>query len=422
MTTFTAGFLGALALATIVQLWLARRQIQHARAHRDRVPEAFRADVPLADHRKAADYTAAKVRLGTLELLAGAGVLLAWTLGGGLDLVDRLWNSVGAAPFAAGVGVIVSVLAIGFILELPFSAYRTFALEQRFGFNRATPAVFWSDTAKQLALVLILGIPIAGLTLWFMESTGPRWWLLAWAAWMCFAIAMIWAYPRFIAPLFNRFTPLEQGEVRSRVEALLERVGFASGGIFVIDGSRRSGHGNAYFTGLGNQKRIVFFDTLLQGLTPEEVESVLAHELGHFKRRHVLKGLAVMAVLSLGALALLGWLSQKAWFYEGLGVTQPSAHAALALLLLLLPLLGFYIQPLLAYFSRRHEYEADDFAADHSDRGPLVSALVKLYRENASTLTPDPLYSAFYDTHPPAPLRVAHLQGHSSAAQQEVYA
>jgi STE24 endopeptidase len=422
MITFTAVFLSALALATGVQLWLAWRQIQHALDHRDRVPEAFRTSIPLADHRKAADYTAAKVRLGTLELLAGAGLLLAWTLGGGLDLVDRLWQSIGAPPFTAGVGVIVSVLAVGFVLELPFSAYRTFALEHRFGFNRTTPAVFWSDAVKQVALVLILGIPIAALTLWFMESSGPWWWLFAWAAWMSFAILMMWAYPRFIAPLFNRFTPLEQGEVRARVEALLARVGFVSGGIFVIDGSRRSGHGNAYFTGLGNQKRIVFFDTLLQSLTAAEVESVLAHELGHFKRHHVLKGLAVMAALSLGALALLGWLSQKAWFYEGLGVAQPSAHAALALLLLLLPLLGFYVQPLLTYFSRRHEYEADDFAAEHSDRGPMVSALVKLYRENASTLTPDPLYSAFYDTHPPAPLRVAHLQSHSSAAQQEVYA
>lgn len=422
MITFTAVFLSALALATGVQLWLAWRQIQHALNHRDRVPEAFRTSIPLSDHRKAADYTAAKVRLGSLELLAGAGLLLAWTLGGGLGLVDRLWQSIGAPPFAAGVGVIVSVLAIGFVLELPFSAYRTFALEQRFGFNRTTPAVFWSDTVKQVALVFMLGIPIAALTLWFMESSGPWWWLWAWAAWMGFAILMMWAYPRFIAPLFNRFSPLEQGEVRARVEALLARVGFVSGGIFVIDGSRRSGHGNAYFTGFGNQKRIVFFDTLLQSLTAAEVESVLAHELGHFKRHHVLKGLAVMAALSLGALALLGWLSQKAWFYEGLGVTQPSAHAALALLLLLLPLLGFYVQPLLTYFSRRHEYQADDFAAEHSDRGPLVSALVKLYRENASTLTPDPLYSAFYDTHPPAPLRVAHLQGHTSAAQQEVYA
>jgi STE24 endopeptidase len=407
-----------------IQAWLDRRQIVHVLAHRDRVPEAFAESVSLDSHQRAADYTAAKTRFGLIELAYGTVLLLAWTLGGGLNVLDRALAQaghwLGLSPLSEGVAFVLSALALMSLLDLPASIYRTFVLEKRFGFNRTTPSLFAADTMKQLVLMVLLGAPLTWVVLAAMQHAGQFWWVYAWAAWMAFAMLMIWAYPRFIAPLFNKFTPLADSEIESRIQALLERSGFTSQGIFVMDGSRRSGHGNAYFTGLGRNKRIVFFDTLLSTLAPLEIEAVLAHELGHFRHRHMIKGLAIIAGLSLCGLAALAWIMEQPWFYTDLGVEQPSSHAALVLFVLLLPVVGAFFEPALAYLSRRREFQADDFAAARSDPSTLITALVKLYKENASTLTPDPLYSAFHDSHPPAPLRIAHLlRKRPGAASQE---
>lgn len=416
MNSFTLVFLAVLAAGTALRVWLARRHIGHVRQHRDRVPPAFSDTIPLAAHRKAADYTVTKTRFGVFELLISVLLVLVWTLGGGIDLLDRAWRTLELAPVATGVGFLLSALIVASLLELPFSAYHTFVIEERFGFNRTTPALFAADTLKQLLLLLLLGTPLVWVVLWLMESAGRLWWVYAWAVWMAFSLFMVWAYPVFIAPLFNRFTPLENEHLKERIQDLLSRCGFVSKGIFVMDGSRRSGHGNAYFTGLGNNKRIVFFDTLIDTLEPEEVEAVLAHELGHFRLRHIVKGITLTAVFSLAGLALLGWLVDQPWFYAGLGVSTPSNHAALFLFLLAAPAFTIFLQPILAYWSRKHEFEADDYAAAQTAPNWLIRALVKLYQENAATLTPDPLYSAFHDSHPPAPVRVAHLS--SKMAQQ----
>jgi STE24 endopeptidase len=415
MSLFSLIFVLALAAAVVLQVWLARRQIAYVLAHRDQVPPAFRDAVSLAAHQRAADYTVAKTRLSLAELGVGAALLLAWTLAGGLNTLDQAWGSFGLSPVLTGVGFMLSVWVLMTLLELPFSVYHTFVLENRFGFNRTTPTLFVSDTLKQLVLLVLLGTPLAWTVLVLMGYAGALWWVYAWLAWMAFALLLIWAYPRFIAPLFNKFTPLEDRELKTRIQTLLGRSGFKSEGIYVMDGSRRSGHGNAYFTGLGEHKRIVFFDTLLGTLTAPEIEAVLAHELGHFRLRHVFKGLLWMALLSLAGLALLGWLAQQPWFYQGLGIERPSHHAALVLFMLSLSVFGVYLEPVFAYFSRRREFEADDFAARHTNPRALVTALVKLYKENASTLTPDPIYSAFHDSHPPAPLRVAQLLDKPSA-------
>lgn len=409
MNTFTAFFVTALLFGLALELWLMLRQAASVRAHRERVPEAFSASIPLAAHHKAADYTMAKLRLGVVELLAGTLLLTVWTLGGGLNFLDQMWRGAGLPALWTGVGFIVSMALLMALLDLPFSVYRTFVIEQRFGFNRITPRMFIADLFKSTGLTLALGVPLAVLVLWLMAAAGRWWWLYVWLVWTGFGLLMMWAYPAFIAPLFNKFNALEDTELRTRIQSLLQRCGFTSNGIFVMDGSRRSAHGNAYFTGLGANKRIVFFDTLISTLAPAEIEAVLAHELGHFKRRHVQKRMLVMAALSLAGLALLGWLMQQAWFYHGLGVEQPSVHTALMLFLLSTPVFGFFMQPVAAWFSRRDEFEADDFAAQQADAGAMIRALVKLYQENASTLTPDALYSAFHDSHPPAPLRVAHL-------------
>ena len=409
MNGFGTLFIVALTLMVVTQLWLARRQLRHVNAHRDQVPPEFAERVTLATHRRAADYTMAKTRIGQWEILYSALLLLAWTFGGVLNRLDNLWRSLDLAPLWTGVGVLVSSFLLIGLLELPFSLYRTFHLEQRFGFNRTTPALYLSDLIKQTLLLLLLGVPFAALVLWLMAQAGTLWWLYVWLAWMGFTLLLLWAYPAFIAPLFNRFTPLDNDELRTRIERLLTRCGFASSGVFVMDGSRRSAHGNAYFTGLGRNKRIVFFDTLLKGLNGDEVEAVLAHELGHFRRNHVRQRFVMSALFSLLGMALLGLLVQQPWFYHGLGVERPSLHMALLLFLLVIPVFTFFLQPLLAARMRRHEFEADEFAAEQTDGSHLVRALVKLYEENASTLTPDPLYSAFHDSHPPAPVRVAHL-------------
>lgn len=410
MHAFTFVFLVVVALSLGLRLWLANRQIRHVEDHRTQVPPDFAASIPLEAHQRAADYTVTRVRLSRLELLFETLVLLAWTLGGGLDLVDRLWYGAGWSPLFTGTAVVLSVIAIGALLDQPFALWRTFVVEARYGFNRTRPGTYVADLIKQGLLLLALGLPLLLLILWLMGRMGAAWWLYVWAVWTGFSLLMAWAFPRFIAPLFNRFQALPEGPLRERVEALLERTGFRSKGIYVMDGSKRSGHGNAYFTGMGRNKRIVFFDTLIDKLAPDEVEAVLAHELGHYHHHHVRKAMWLMSGLSLAGLALLAWLMQQAWFYTGLGVSAPSTHMALLLFLLVLPSFTFPITPLFSWRSRKQEFEADAFALSQTGGAdPLVHALVKLYRDNASTLTPDPLHSAYYDSHPPASIRIGHL-------------
>jgi STE24 endopeptidase len=414
----TLAFVAALAGATAVRLWLALRQIRHVRAHRDRVPEGFAETIPLAAHQKAADYCDARTRVGMIDIVLGAVVLLALTLGGGLQAIADAWAGVlEPGGLWHGVALIVSLVVLVSALELPLAIYRTFVIEARFGFNRTTPALFAADLARQALLSLALGVPLVLLVLWLMQAMGERWWLYVWIAWMAFNLAILMLYPTLIAPLFNRFTPLEDPALAGRIEALLARCGFRSNGLFVMDGSKRSTHGNAYFTGFGAAKRIVFFDTLLSRLAPGEVEAVLAHELGHYRRYHVWKRIALLFALSLALLWVLGQLAGQAWFYEGLGVTTPSTAAALLLFFLVAPVFGFFLQPLTSLYSRRHEFEADAYAASHASAADLVRALVKLYQDNAATLTPDPLHSAFYDSHPPATSRVARLVAAASAAR-----
>lgn len=409
MHPFTILFLTALAAGLIVQGWLLRRHALHVLAHREQVPEAFCDRVSAEEHQKAADYTAAKVRLAGLELPFGALVLLGWTLGGGIAWLQGQVTALGLVGMWAGVGLILGVMLISGLIELPFSLWRTFRLEARFGFNRITPLLFVRDLGVQLLLSLALGVPLIWVVLRLMEGAGEWWWLWTWVVWIGFSLTLTWAYPTLIAPLFNRFTPLEEGALRERIEGLLTRCGFESRGVFVVDGSRRSSHGNAYFTGLGRAKRIVFFDTLLQSLDVDETEAVLAHELGHFRLHHIRKQLALHATVSLAGLALLGWLAGQGWFYQALGVTGQGHAEALLLFLLVLPVFTQFLTPLVARLSRRFEFEADAFAAGHTQGAALARALVKLYRENAATLTPDPLYSAFHDSHPPALVRIARL-------------
>lgn len=411
MNAFTIIFAAALLLSLATRLWLAGRHIRHVQAHRERVPEAFAGAISLEAHRNAADYTAAKTRLMSAHAAFDAVVLLALTLGGGLQAIWDLWAGILQGDLATGIAFIVTVTALMSALDVPFGLWRSFVLEARFGFNKMTLATFFADMAKQAAVGAALGIPLLALVLWLMERSGELWWLYAWLAWVTFNLFLLAVYPSWIAPLFNKFTPLEEGELKQRIERLLARCGFASRGLFVMDGSRRSSHGNAYFTGFGRTKRIVFFDTLITRLEGPEIEAVLAHELGHFKLRHVVKRTTLTFLMSLGFLWLLGQAMPQQWFYAGLGVTTPSTAMALQLFMMVVPVFAFLLQPVAALISRQHEYEADAFAARHASAGDLVTALVKLYRDNASTLTPDPLHSAFYDSHPPASLRVARLQG-----------
>ena len=409
MNYFTELFLVVLTLSFGIEYWLSRRQAAHVTAHGDRVPDAFRDVMTPEAHKKAADYTLDKGRVGDLSRIIGLAALLLFTLGGGISAVQNFWFQLELSPLLTGVAVIFSVLLLIQIIELPVSLYQTFVIEERYGFNRNTPAQFAKDLGLQTLLSLAIGMPLLALILWIMDQAGYYWWLLAWAILMSFSILMSWIFPTFIAPLFNKFTPLPDEALRKRIEALLERCGFQSKGIFVMDGSRRSGHGNAYFTGIGSSKRIVFFDTLVESLEHDELEAVLAHELGHFKCKHVIKMLATSASLTLAGFALLGWLSQQTWFYNGLGVETHSNATALLLFMLVSPVFTTFLQPVIAHFQRRFEFQADDFAATHTRSTDLISALVKLYRENASTLTPDPLYAAFHYSHPPAAIRIAHL-------------
>lgn len=415
---FSTVFLAMLALTTALRLWLALRQMRHVEAHRAATPAEFADRIPLADHQKAADYTTAKLRFGLVELAVDTGLLLAFTFGGLLAAFDAFWRMHFAdSPYLYGLALFASMSVAGFVAGLPFSLYRTFRLEARFGFNKMTPGLYMADLFKQLLLGVAIGAPLLLLVLWLMDEMGPQWWLTVWMTWLAVNLLAMWLYPTMIAPLFNKFTPLAAGEVKTRIEALLARCGFASSGLFIMDGSKRSAHGNAYFTGFGRAKRIVFFDTLIDKLAPGEVEAVLAHELGHYKRRHIAKRIVVMSVLSLALLWLLGQLIDQTWFYEGLkvgaGATAQNTAMALILFSLVLPVFTFPFGPLLSGLSRQHEFEADAYAAEQSNGDDLIAALVKLYRDNAATLTPDPLHSLFYDSHPPASERIAHLKSHT---------
>lgn len=410
MHAFTILFLLFLTLSLAAQLWLATRHVAHVARHRTNVPPAFADQVPLDAHRKAADYTVARTRLGRWEAVYGSLWLLVWTLGGGLDVLDTFWREIVGPELIAGTLFILSILFLAAVIDLPFSLYRTFGIERRFGFNRMSFGLFVVDQLKGALLLVLIGMPLILLALWLMRSAGDLWWLYVWLVWSVFSLVMVWAYPTWIAPLFNKFKPLAQESLRARLQSLLERTGFRSEGIFVVDSSKRTSHGNAYFTGFGRSKRIVFFDSLLQQLAEHEVEAVVAHELGHYKLRHIAKRIVLTLGLSLLALAVLGWLIEQSWFYTALGVQMPSNHMALALFMMVSPVFTFFLQPLFARSSRKHEHEADAFAAQQSDAAALVSALVKLYKENASTLTPDPLHSAFYDSHPPALARIHRLE------------
>jgi STE24 endopeptidase len=411
MNLFSYIFLAALLVSFAVQWGLLYRHRAHVGRHRGAVPAQFRDKVPLEAHQKAADYTAAKSSLAMIDLFISVALLLLWTLAGGLEFIDQFWRELGLSAIWTGTGFMLSVMLISSILDLPLSLYRTFVLEEKFGFNKTTARVFVTDMLKNTALTMLIGVPLLALILWLMDNAGEMWWLYVWMTWFGFSLFMMWFYPAFIAPLFNKFRPLDNVELRDRIESLLTRNGFASRGIYVMDGSSRSTHGNAYFTGMGSNKRIVFYDTLMNELTNEEIEAVLAHELGHFKCNHIRKRIAILGVMFLAGFALLGWLINQPWFYSGLGVSSGSTWMALTLFMMVMPVFTFFTQPLFSYYSRRHEFEADNFAAAQGRTADLIQALVKLYKENANTLTPDPLYSAFHDSHPPAPVRIAHLMG-----------
>ncbi len=410
-------FAALVLLGVLLRIWLASRQIRHVAQHRSAVPAAFAGRIALAAHQKAADYTIAKTRLGLLELAFGTAVLLGWTLLGGLDALNQLLLDHLDGGMTQQLALLAGFALISGFIDLPFTLYQTFVLEERFGFNKMTLSLWLADLLKSSLMAAIIGLPIAALILWLMGSTGPQWWLWAWGAWMGFNLLLLLIYPTFIAPLFNKFQPLEDESLKARVTALMQRCGFAAKGLFVMDGSRRSAHANAYFTGFGAAKRVVFYDTLLRQLDPPEVEAVLAHELGHFRHKHILKRIASLFALSLAGFALLGWLSGQVWFYTGLGVTPnlggantaPNDALALLLFLLAVPSFSFFLAPMMARLSRRHEFEADAYAMAQTSGPSLSSALLKLYEDNASTLTPDPLYVKFYYSHPSAPERLARL-------------
>ncbi|CAE6781440.1 M48 family metallopeptidase [Paraburkholderia aspalathi] len=414
---FTVLFVVAVVAMVGTKLWLASRQIRFVAGHREQVPSQFAGTIALTAHQRAADYTVERTRLTMIEIVVGAAVLIGLTLLGGVQALDLAISDWLGRGYTGQIALVAAVIAITSVIDLPFEYYRQFVVEQRFGFNRMSKGIFFLDRLKGVLLGAAFGLPLLFVVLWLMNQAGSLWWLWTWIVWVAFQLLVLVLYPSFIAPLFNKFEPLKDEALKSRIEALMKRCGFAAKGLFVMDGSRRSAHGNAYFTGFGAAKRIVFFDTLLARLSGNEIEAVLAHELGHFKRRHVIKRMVVMFALSLVMLALLGWLTQCVWFYEGLGV-RPSliggnSGLALVLFFLALPVFLFFVTPLGSLSSRKHEFEADAFAATQTDAQDLVNALVKLYEDNASTLTPDPLYTAFYYSHPPASQRIDRLLRHA---------
>ena len=413
---FTAVFATVLVFGLLIRFYLATRQIRHVAKHRAAVPAAFVKTISLASHQKAADYTITKARFGLLEMAFGAALLLGWTLLGGIDFLNQAIGSTSLASYGNLLPQLVLLGAFAVIsgfLNLPFTLYSTFKIEERFGFNKTTFRLWLLDGIKGLLVGAVVGLPIVALILWLMASSGSLWWLWAWGSWMGFNMLLLVLYPTVIAPLFNKFKPIDDESLKARVTALMQRCGFASKGLFVMDGSKRSAHANAYFTGFGAAKRVVFYDTLLQALSPAEVDAVLAHELGHFKHKHIVKRIIGMFAMSFVGFALLGWLSSQLWFYTGLGVTPNlnGGNDAIALLLFMLvvPLFSFFISPIFAQFSRKHEFEADAYAALQTDGKDLQSALLKLYQDNASTLTPDPVFVKFYYSHPPASERLSRM-------------
>ena len=410
-------FAAVLIAGVLLKLWLASRQIRHVARHRASVPPVFASQVDLAAHQKAADYTIARMRVSIVDVLLAAVITLGWTLLGGLDALNQTLLAMLGGGMAQQLALLAAFMVINGLLEMPLSLYQTFVLEQRFGFNRTTVGVWLSDLLKSSLIGALIGLPLAALILWLMGAAGPAWWFWTWVVWVAFNLLLLLIYPTFIAPLFNRFEPLQDETVRERVTRLMERCGFRASGLFVMDGSRRSAHANAYFTGFGASRRVVFFDTLLNQLSPGEIEAVLAHELGHFRRRHVIQRMAALFLASLLGLALLGWLSNQAWFFVGLGVLPnlgaglgaPNDALALLLFLLAVPVFSTFITPVWSQLSRRHEFEADAFAAEHASGRELATALLRLYRDNASTLTPDPVFARFYYSHPPAAERLARL-------------
>ncbi len=420
MQTFTVVFLVVLLLTVFIRTWLASRHIRYVRTHRNSVPDNFSSQINLDAHQKAADYTCAKTRLSYTNIFLDVALLLVLTLGGGLNALAAFWSNWLSDSLAYGMALIVSTILLIGVVEVPINYYRTFVIEQKFGFNKMTLTMFFADLVKQTVLGALFGVPLLFGVLWLMEKMGVNWWLYVWFMWMAFNLIILSIYPTWIAPLFNKFTPLDDVLLKTRIEQLMQKCGFKSSGLFVMDGSRRSSHGNAYFTGFGKTKRIVFFDTLLSQLSTPEIEAVLAHELGHFKCHHVIKRIVWTFAMSLLFLWMLGYLMQQDWFYQGLGVStsseiwatasSPSTAMALLLFFLIMPTFTFLFQPLSSLYSRKHEFEADEYAAEKSSAGDLTQALVKLYQDNATTLTPDPLHSAFYDSHPPAALRIARLQ------------
>ena len=412
-TLLTLLFAASLLIGIALKFWLASRQIRHVARHRTAVPPAFAAQITLAAHQKAADYTIAKARLGLLELALGAAVLLGWTLLGGLDVLNHGLMALMGAGLWQQLAVLAAFAFIGSLIELPVTLYQTFVLEERFGFNKMTFKLWLADQLKSTLVGAAIGLPIVALILWVMGALGNLWWLWAWGLWMAFNLLLLLIYPSFIAPLFNKFKPLEDESLKARVTTLMQRCGFSAKGLYVMDGSKRSAHANAYFTGFGASKRVVFYDTLLTKLSAPEVDAVLAHELGHFKHKHILKRILSMFAMSLAGFALLGWLASQSWFYTGLGVTPNLAgpNDALALLLFMMaaPVFSFFVTPLFAQLSRKHEFEADAYAVKQTSGADLSTALLKLYEDNASTLTPDPLFVKFYYSHPPASERLTRM-------------
>ena len=409
--SLTQLFLAALGLTTTLRIWLALRHLASVRTHRGAVPPAFAAAISLESHQKAADYTAARVRLGLADLTTGTLFLLWLTLGGLMQRVFEAWAPVFTpGGYAHGIAFLATLGLLGSLVDLPFGLYRTFVIEERFGFNKMTLSLWLADLAKQGLLAATIGLPVLFAVLWLMARMGELWWFWVWCFWLGFNLLVLLVYPTFIAPLFNKFAPLADESLARRIEALLNRCGFRSSGLYVMDGSKRSAHGNAYFTGFGSAKRIVFFDTLLEKLAPAEVEAVLAHELGHYKHRHIWQRVALLGAISLGFLWGLGYLIQQPWFFQGLGMTSSGTAPALALFSMAIPVFTFPFSPLMSQVSRCHEFQADAYAVRQTKAEDLVSALVKLYRDNAATLTPDPLYSTFHDSHPPAAVRIARLR------------
>ncbi|RJP71599.1 MAG: M48 family peptidase [Comamonadaceae bacterium] len=412
--SFTALFCALLVLGLVIRTVLASRQIRHVARHRGVVPAAFSDTISVEAHQKAADYTITKTRFGLIETAIDAALLLGWTLLGGLDWLNQALLGALGGGLVQQLALLAAFVVIGGLITLPLGWYASFRIEERFGFNKMTMSLWLADLFKGALVGALIGLPIAALVLWLMGAAGPTWWLWAWGVWMVFNLLALVLYPTVIAPLFNKFEPLGDETLKARVNALMQRCGFAAKGLFVMDGSKRSAHANAYFTGFGAAKRVVFFDTLLKQLSPDEIDAVLAHELGHYKRRHILKRIALMFALSLAGFALLGWVSSQAWFYSGLGVTPsmdtPNDALALLLFMMVVPLFTFFLSPLMAQLSRKHEFEADAYAVEHTSGPDLASALLKLYKDNASTLTPDPVYARFYYSHPPASERLSRLQ------------